>query len=188
MPDLDDHLPALVAGDAQAFGSWVADAERRLRLSLSRFAESVDVEAVLQETLLRIWQVAPRHHPDGRPDSLLRLAVRIARNLAIDEVRRRRPETLDDDSLERLAGDDCEPAREADPLLRRAIQVCLAALKGKPREVLLTRLRASGESDAELAAGLRMAVNTFLQNVVRARRALTDCLSNRGVQVDEVLR
>ena len=33
-------------------------------------------EAVVQETLLRLWQVAPRHTPDGRPDSLLRLGIR----------------------------------------------------------------------------------------------------------------
>ena len=35
-----------------------------------------------------MWQVAPRFERDGRPNGLLRLAIRIARNLAVSEVRR----------------------------------------------------------------------------------------------------
>ena len=97
MADLDGELPAIVAGDTGAFSRWVAGAEPRLRASLLPFAATVDAEPVLQETLLRVWQVAPRHVCDGRPESLLRLAVRIARNLAIDEVRRPRAEPLHDD-------------------------------------------------------------------------------------------
>jgi len=53
--DLDRHLPAIVAGDAQAFAAWLAGAEPRIRASLRGFAAQVDVEAVLQETLLRVW-------------------------------------------------------------------------------------------------------------------------------------
>ena len=67
MNDLDVHLSAIVSGDPEAFGRWVAGCELRLRRSLASFAGSVDVEAVLQETLLRVWQVAPRLEPDGNP-------------------------------------------------------------------------------------------------------------------------
>src|SRR3954452_20513699 len=86
--DLDEHLAAIQAGDADAFERWVAAAEATVRLALRSFAARVDTEAVLQETLLRIWQVAPRFVPDGRPNALVRLAVRTARNLAISDVRR----------------------------------------------------------------------------------------------------
>ena len=86
--DLDTHLSAIALGDAGAFGRWLAGAEPRLRDSLRPFAARVDTEALLQETLLRAWQVAPRHAPDGRPNSLLRLSMRIARNLCIDNARR----------------------------------------------------------------------------------------------------
>ena len=37
-----------------------------------------------------------------------------------------------------------------------------------------------------LAARLRMTVNTFLQNVVRARRHLAECLGSKGIDVPEV--
>ena len=66
-------------GDADAFARWMAGVEHPLRAGLRRFAGQVDAEAVLQETLLRIWQVAPRFVPDGRPDGLVRLGHRIAR-------------------------------------------------------------------------------------------------------------
>src|SRR6266540_1570421 len=83
---LDDLLPAIGAGDATAFARWLAGAEGRLRDSLRSFAARVDTEAVLQEALIRVWQVAPRVTPDGKPDALVRLGVRIARNLAVSEV------------------------------------------------------------------------------------------------------
>jgi Ca-activated chloride channel family protein len=67
-----DFLHAqIAAGDADAFGQWLAGAEPRVRGSLASFARVVDVEAVLQEALVRVWQVAPRFTPDGQPDSLI---------------------------------------------------------------------------------------------------------------------
>ena len=85
--DLDHLLPDIVAGDHEAYASWLAGAESRVRASLSRFASHVDTEAVLQETLLRTWQVEPRVRHDGRPNALLRLSIRIGRNLAISGLR-----------------------------------------------------------------------------------------------------
>ncbi|HZJ63730.1 MAG TPA: hypothetical protein VFD36_09475, partial [Kofleriaceae bacterium] len=121
--DLDVHLAAIVAGDTRAFGSWMAGAEPRVRDSLRSFAQVLDVEAVLQETLLRVWQVAPRFVPDGRADSLVRLAVRIGRNLAVSEVRRTRATPVADDDLERVLA-AAEAPRAPDPMLRRAIGEC----------------------------------------------------------------
>ena len=88
--DLDVHLDAIVGRDVAAFAQWMASAEGVLRDSLRSFATAVDVEAVLQEALLRVWQVAPRFVRDGAPNGLLRLGLRIARNLAVSEVRRTR--------------------------------------------------------------------------------------------------
>ena len=66
MIDLDDQLAAIAAGDPDAFGRWVAGAEHELRASLASFAAAVDSEVIVQETLLRMWQVAPRVERDGR--------------------------------------------------------------------------------------------------------------------------
>jgi DNA-directed RNA polymerase specialized sigma24 family protein len=179
--DLDTHLVAIGAGDRRAFASWVAGAEMSLRASLRRYAAFVDAEAVIQETLLRIWQLAPRVRPDGTPNALLRLAVRIARNLATDEVRRRgRPVPVDLHDEPAFA----EPA--GDPWLWKHIVECREKLRHKPALALDSRIRSAGaEPDRVLAARLNMRLNTFLQNVARARRQLADCLRRKGVPVEE---
>jgi RNA polymerase sigma-70 factor (ECF subfamily) len=189
MLDLDLHLPQLAAGDADAFARWLSGAEPQLRDSLRGFAARVDTEAVLQEALLRVWQVAPRVKPDGRPNALLRMAVRVARNLAVDEARRagfRAPLSGEDLAalLDALAGETAPDA--PDPLLRRLIARCREALAAKPRAALDARLRSGGGApDATLAAALGMRLNTFLQNVGRARKALAECLRRGGVALPE---
>lgn len=184
--DHDPLLPSIVAGDTTAFGQWVAGVEPRLRASLISFAAHVDVEAVMQECLLRIWQVAPRFVPDGRPDGLLRLAIRIARNLAIGQLRRRRtaPEVVARLEREDEATIDPHPA---DPMLREVIARCRDKLPGKPALALQARLDGAWRPDAELAAGLGMALNTFLQNFTRARKLLAQCLAAHGVDVQTEL-
>jgi RNA polymerase sigma-70 factor (ECF subfamily) len=181
MTDLDLHLAAIIAGDKAAFGRWLAGAEPRVRASLASFATAVDVEAVLQESLVRVWQVAPRFTPDGKPDGLIRFAVRVARNLAISELRRTRTRPVEPADLELV--DDVSPT-VADPMLRQAIVDCRDKLPPKPREVLDARLAAAGGSDDEdLAEALGMRLNTFLQNFTRARQLLADCLGKKGIEV-----
>jgi RNA polymerase sigma-70 factor (ECF subfamily) len=184
----DETLAAIGAGDAAAFGRWLAGAEDRLRGSLRSFAERVDVEAVLQETLVRVWQLAPRVVPDGRPHPLLRLAIRIGRNLAVSDLRRRRLEPVEADTLERLAAEadayPPAPDRWRDPLLRRAIEECRQRLPARPTQALEARLASAGaEPDALVARRTGMRLNTFLQNIVRARRLLADCLRRRGIDL-----
>jgi DNA-directed RNA polymerase specialized sigma24 family protein len=182
--ELDAYLAAIVAGDSRAFGAWLAGAEPRVRDSLRSFARAIDVEAVLQETLLRVWQIAPRFVPDGRANGLLRLAIRIGRNLAVSEVRRTRATPLPGDDLAHTVGAHDGPVGAPDPLLRRAIGECRDKLPARPRQALDARLEsAGGHGDDELAAGVGMRLNTFLQNVTRARQLLADCLGKRGIAV-----
>jgi RNA polymerase sigma-70 factor (ECF subfamily) len=187
MTDTDAHLPAIAAGDGEAFAAWLARAERRVRSSLRAFGAHVDTEAVLQETLLRVWQVAPRVVPDGRPDALLRLAIRTARNLAVSELRRARLLPVEIDELERAASAldrTPPPDRAGDPLLWRVIAGCRGRLPARPARALEARLEsAGGEPDAVLAARVGMRPNTFLQNITRARRLLRECLRRHGVDV-----
>lgn len=189
MLDLDHELAAIGAGDPDAFARWVAGAEASLRGTLRPLATRVDGEALLQEALLRVWQVAPRCVPDGRPNALLRLGARIARNLAIDELRRTRVDPIEVVALERALADHAPDEPHApDPHLRRAIGECHAALPLQPAAALQARLDAAGGApDVELAARVNMKLNTFLQNIGRARKLLADCLRKRGVDVAEEL-
>jgi RNA polymerase sigma factor (sigma-70 family) len=183
-PDLDIHLSAIVAGDVNAFARWMASAEPTVRLTLRSFAAVIDVEAVLQESLLRVWQVASRFERDGRPNGLLRFTIRIARNLAVSEVRRTRAAPVEPEDLETTLA--VEP-NDPDPLLRQAIGDCRDKLPPKPRQALDARL-AGGSDDADLAESVGMKLNTFLQNFTRARQLLADCLRKKGVDVAQELR
>jgi DNA-directed RNA polymerase specialized sigma24 family protein len=184
MHDLDEHLPAIALGDADAFERWVAGAEATMRLTLRSFAASVDTEAVLQEALLRVWQVAPRFARDGAPNGLVRLGIRIARNLAVSEWRRLRT----GEALSELDEDEPRLSKRVsppDPMLRSAILDCRGKLPDKPRQALDARLEGGGTTpDDVLAAQLQMRKNTFLQNFTRARKLLADCLRAHGIDLD----
>ena len=190
MADLDHHLQQIAAGDANAFGRWVAGAEPLVRDTLRPFAAALDAEAVLQEALLRVWQTAPRFSPDGRPNGLLRLAVRIARNLAVSETRRLKTDPVEAGDLERALTrlEEYQVREGPDPLLRRLVEECRKKLPGKPAAALAQRLETGGgESDTALASRLGMKLNTFLQNVTRARRLMGDCLKKKGVDLEAEL-
>jgi DNA-directed RNA polymerase specialized sigma24 family protein len=182
--DLDVHLAAIAQGDVDAFGAWVARAERPLRDALRSFAAQVDTEAVLQEALLRVWQLAPRiATDDGRPNALLRFGLRVARNLAISEWRRlARSEPTEPQTLEAHADASATEAVAPDPLLRARIESCREQLPKKPAQALAARLESGGrEPDEQLAERLSMRTNTFVQNVARARQFLARCLEAHGI-------
>jgi DNA-directed RNA polymerase specialized sigma24 family protein len=187
MVDLDEHLPLIRSGDTGAFARWLAGAEPTMRDSVRSFAAVIDVEAVLQEALLRTWQIAPRLEADGKANGLLRVGIRIARNLAVSERRRARDVAADDDALDRALADD--PSREPapahpDPALRRVIAECAAALPEQPARALHARLESAGAApDEELAERIGMRKNTFLQNFGRARKLLAECLRRRGIDL-----
>ena len=190
MQDELTTLAAIAAGDPEAFGRWVAGVEASVRRSLRPFAAVVDSESVLQEALLRVWQVAPRFQHDGRPNALLRFAVTAARNVALSELRKASPTATELDVLEReLAAQQAAvlPVMP-DPHLRAVIAECRKKLPRQPGLALEQRLAGGGRhDDATLAERLGMSLNTFLQNFTRARRFLAECLKKAGVDLDSEL-
>jgi len=180
------QLASIGAGDDAAFGRWIAGAEPSLRQSLRAFATLLDTEAVLQEALLRVWQVAPKFVSDGKPNALLRFAVTTTRNAAISELRRSAPTKEQLDALEHELAAEAEAQPSApDPFLREAILECRKKLPRQPGLALEQRLSSGGkQDDAALALQLGMKTNTFLQNYGRARKLLAECLRKRGVDLE----
>jgi len=86
------------------------------------------------------------------------------------------------DALEDPPEAAVDPVPPSDPGLRRAILECLAHLPRRAGQVLRLRLTEGHRApDRDLARELEMKTNTFLQHVVRARRALARCLAEHGV-------
>ena len=188
MSDLDNAFVRTQLGDRDAFTDWVRSVEPPLRASLRRFARQADVEAILQEGLMRMWVLAPTLKLEGKHASL-RYAATIVRNLAVREAQKSGalvPLCDADGPVHDVPG---EPAPPSDPGLRRAILECLKKVPGAPAKALLARLQDRGAThDRELAARVGMQLNTFLQNVVRARVHMARCLESRGVPVEGLTR
>src|SRR5688572_27200393 len=173
-------------GDTEAFAAWMARVEGPLRRSLRPFAYAVDVEAVLQEGLMRMWRAAPALELKGS-DASLRYALRVVRNLAISEARRlRRLAPLDLDALEQLPEGRVEPDPVPDAGLRRIILECIEKLPPRPRQALRHRMSGYIFTDRDIAEMLDMTVNTFLQNIVRARRLVAKCLGRQDVHLEGI--
>ena len=137
---------------------------------------------------MRMWLVArdPARVLEGS-HAPIKFAMRVARNVALEEIRRYRHERFVGlDALDNRPEGRVEPDPR-DPALARAIQDCMESLPEQPRRALSGRVRDGGLPDREIAAALRMKINTFLQNVVRARRLLRECLDRRGVRLGEIL-
>ena len=185
---LEDAFRRARSGNLEAFAEWMAMVEIPLRRSLRRFARAVDVEAAVQETLTRMWVLASDSQwaLEGSNASL-KYAFRVARNVALEEVRRfRQDRFVELEELENLLEGLVE-MELPDPALGRVIEYCMERLPRQPRRALSARLRDGCLPDREIAAGVGMKVNTFLQNIVRARRLLADCLERRGVRLGEML-
>ncbi len=175
-------------GDRDAFAEWMGAVELPLRRSLARFAHVVDVEVVAQETLMRMWLVAcdAARILEGENASL-RFALRVARNVALEELRRtHHEESVDPDDLDKLSKGFINPDLP-DPALRKAITECIERLPKQPQKALTARINEGHLPDHDLARKARMKLNTFLQNIVRARRLFADCLEKRGVRLQELL-
>ena len=193
MTPVDAAWQEVRRGSDAGFRAWLPLVEPVIWRTLRPFARAVDVEAIVQEALMRMWVLAPSQ-PLAGENASLRFALRLAHNLAIDEVRRRGRELPLVKDLP--GGDDPpdplpapEPAPPPDPLLRRAILACIDKLPRQPKAALRVRLDAAGTlPDRLLAERLAMQLNTFLQNVTRARRLVEECLAASGIAVKEYLR
>lgn len=185
MTPIDALYDRVRSGDHDAFAAWLSRVEPALRASLRGFARGVDVEAILQEGLTRMWVLAPRLELEGENASL-RYALALVRNLAKNEAKRLGSlvslEPVPDGPTSPEPSVPPEPV--SDPGLRRAIDDCLEKLPPQPRRALTARLASGGVlPDRELADQTGMSANTFLQNVVRARRSMAECLEGKGVRL-----
>lgn len=189
MTEIDRAFAAARSGDRGAFAEWMGRVERPIRAALRPFLRAVDVEGIVQETLMRMWILCTdevRRELAG-DNASLRFAIGMARNLARAEARRfgREAHLPAENPPEVEVAPDPPP----DPGLARVIAECLERVAKRPLAALRARLQMqSFLPDHAIAATLRMTVNTFHQNLVRARRQLAECIEGRGVALEEILR
>jgi RNA polymerase sigma-70 factor, ECF subfamily len=93
-PSDEALLRRYAAGDPLAARLLVDRMAPRLyRLALRLLADTAEAEDVVQEAMLRLWQIAPRWQPGAAQPATW--VYRVAMNLATDRLRRRRSVALD---------------------------------------------------------------------------------------------
>jgi RNA polymerase sigma factor (sigma-70 family) len=186
--EIDAAFAGAREGDPRAFAVWMGRVERPIRLALRAYARAVDVEGVVQETLLRMWTLAQDRKRELTGESAsLRFAIGMARNIARNEARRLgRERLLPPEDMPEMP---TPPDPPSDPRLAQVIADCLRGLSVRPLAALRARMQQQGlRPDREIAERLGMSLNAFLQNIVRARRQLAACLTRHQVPLEEILR
>jgi RNA polymerase sigma-70 factor (ECF subfamily) len=183
----DEQLVELsLDGDEDAFGILVRRYQRRLTAFLSQLVGDIELARELsQEAFVRAWSALERFNPKYRFSTWL---FRIAHNLGIDQLRRRRLQTT---PLYRTdsEGDEVEvvvPDLDKDPLghlenraLASELREVIEGLRPEYRELVLLR-HFGGLSYQEIADFTEMPLGTVKNKLFRAhsvlRKALTDFL------------
>ena len=186
-PLTDERLVELALdGDEEAFGLLVRRYQRRLTAFLSQLVGDLELARELsQEAFVRAWSALARFDPKYRFSTWL---FRIAHNLGIDQLRRRRLKTV---SLYRTDAEGAEvevvvPDTEKDPLghlenhaLASELRQVIDELRPEYRELVLLR-HFAGLSYQEIADFKEMPLGTVKNKLFRAhsvlRKALADFL------------
>lgn len=134
---------------------------------LGERAAAEDVTALAFERLFRA-----RRRLDPRRGSPRALLFTIARNAALDELRRRRRQPLASSAAERLASEPAVAPAETEEIERReSVRVALEALPMRDREIVL--LKFHGQlSNAELAQALGISESNAGTRLSRALNRL----------------
>jgi len=183
-PSVSDETLAewAAAGDDEAFGLLVVRYQRRVvGFLIQLVGESETARELGQEVFLRVWKALGRFDPRYRFSTWL---FRIAHNLGIDHLRRRRiPVTSlnrEDAEGQPLAMDPSDDAK--DPLaalenaeLGRELERCIRELRPEYRELVLLR-HVAGLSYQEIADLKSMPLGTVKNKLFRAHSVLRDAL------------
>lgn len=182
----DDHVVQRIrAGDETAFDALVA----RHRPAMLAFAKSVlgdhrsAADDVVQEALIRAYRALRR---DARQIALRPWLLTLARNCALDEIRRIRSYPLPEEELERAHAHAETPERI---LSRRAhlreLVGDVATLPDEQRHALV-RHAVDGAAHADIAAELGVTPAASRMLVVRARAELVKTEDARNERCDTV--
>jgi len=183
------ELEAIARRDREAFSRWFARCEIPLKRSLRSFAQTADVEAIVQETAIKLWQDPSKIRPDGGSGFLLRWARVVARNAARNAAKR--PANRLDHHASMPPDDEivAHVLPMSDLFLRTRIQQCLERLPIRQQRGFRARLDNGGSrKDRELAESIDMSFDVFRQTITRGRKALIKCLRSFNIDVMEYVR
>lgn len=152
------------------------------RFLVARFGNEADADDVVQDTLVKLHQVAQTETIDN-PKAL---AFSIARNLSVDLIRKNSRAKARESAYGGLgteqAGDDFvdpRPDAEREVSSRQEVDRVLRALEGLTPKVRQTFVlhKIDGHSYAEVAKRMGLSKSTVEKHMIKALRQLSEVLS-----------
>ena len=172
-------LVAYANGDAQSGRILLDRLAPRLFAHAARvLGDRYEAEDVVQETMLRLWKIAPDWRQGEAEVSTW--AYRVVANLCTDRLRRRarQPQVALEDTNEPASDIVGVVARMTEASRVEALQTALATLPDRQRQAVVLR-HIEGLPNPEIAQIMDIGVEAVESLTARGKRALKDALAGR---------
>jgi len=163
------------------YAQFVRENENNILTYVFRMVgQKEDAEDIAQTALLQAWETWNRVEPD-LDGGYVKWVYRIAHNLAIDHLRKKKPRGAEDDELEQRADEKVLKPEEVYEHRVQEGQVWegLLALNEKYREVLVLRYQEE-MSYEKIAEILDLPISTVETRIFRAKKMLRQKLQRKG--------
>ncbi len=174
---LNETLGRVASGDRQAFEVLYRASSTKLYGVVFRIMRSkAAAEDVLQEVYATIWRRAGSF--DAAKGQAISWMSMIARNRALDEIRKRSSDNVDIDSIAEPAGDTEHPMEKAERSEGlRKLMTCLSGLEPEKREMIMLAYY-HGASREALAVKYAAPTPTIKSWLRRSLIQLRSCLES----------
>jgi RNA polymerase sigma-70 factor, ECF subfamily len=186
---LVEAIAGVARGDKSAFAQLYAGTSRKLfGVAMNILRDRALAEDALQDAYLKVWRHAAAF--DANVASPITWMVTIVRNTAVDEFRKRRIESVDnDDEMLSIASNDPDPADEIDWSRKRALALSALRRLSPDKQKLIMRAFIDETNRNHLAAQYNMPTGTMKTNIHRTvlglRKSVQDEIndaSDRGTR------
>lgn len=144
--------------------------DRLLHISLRLIDEEADAEDVVQEVLLKLWQM--RDSLDNY-NSVEALAVTMTKNLTLDKIKLRKPQT-DESELIRLHSETLNPGERLEQ--KDAVECIRRLIEQLPnlQQTIIRMKDIEGYELSEIAAITGSQIESVRSNLSRARKKIRE--------------
>lgn len=175
--DISALIDRVALGDRAAFDAlYAASSAKLFGVVLRILKDRAEAEDALQEVYVRVWQKAGRFRSGGASPWAWLFAI--ARNLAIDRLRRRKPVAAGIEDAAALA--DPGPSPEAASIAASEasrLEICLDQLDGAKADAVRAAY-VEGYTYQELADRFAVPLNTMRTWLRRSLMKLKACLED----------
>lgn len=175
---LETLIAQLALGDRTAFSDlYDATAPKLLGVTMRVLGERAAAEDAMQDAYVKVWRHADRYQVTGH--SPMSWLITIARNTAIDRLRKRARASEDDidDHHDRLPARTPTPEQSAIAGAEaQSIIACLDELE-RDRRAAITGAYLEGKTYKDLAAQMDVPLNTMRTWLRRGLAALRECMA-----------